>query len=306
MSLAPIVLFTYNRLEHTKKTIEALKANLLAIESELYIYSDAAKTDGVQSSVNEVRTYLEGVTGFKKITLIKREKNWGLADSIIDGVSNLVKQSGKVIVLEDDLVTRPYFLTFMNDALDYYQNEKQVWHISGWNFPIDTDKLDDVFLWRGMNCWGWATWADRWQHFERNPEKLVDTFSKQDIARFDLDNKARVFWRQVLQNYHNEKKTWAIFWYATIFKNDGLCVNPVKTYVDNIGEDGSGENCIVKDSTNEETFTLKSTVEFANNTSENMVALREIKRYYAKRQLPVHVRIINRLKTVIQQRTGIQ
>lgn len=300
MTLAPIALFVYNRQYHTQRTLEALQNNKLASESELFIYSDAAKNEDTQKSVDEVRDYIEKIDGFKKINIIKREQNFGLAKSIIQGVSEIVESYGKIIVLEDDLVTSPYFLTYMNEALDYYQDEKKVWHISGWNYPLNTDELDDVFLWRGMNCWGWATWKDRWKYFERDPEKLVNTFSKEDIARFDIDNKARVFWRQVLQNYHDEKKTWAIFWYATIFKNNCLCLNPALSYVVNIGEDGSGENCIVKGSVNEASFTSKSTVEFTSSISENMNALREIKGYYAKRQSPLHIRIINRLKSVMQ------
>jgi len=79
----------------------------------------------------------------------------------------LLNEYGKIIVLEDDLLTSPYFLKFMNEALEYYKNEKKVWHISGWNYPINNEGLDDVFFWRTMNCWGWATWADRWQYFEK-------------------------------------------------------------------------------------------------------------------------------------------
>jgi len=113
-----------------------------------------------------VRKYIHSINGFKKVTVVERDKNMGLADSIIDGVTTVVNQYGKLIVLEDDLVTSPYFLKFMNDALDFYQHEKKVWHISGWNYSITTNDLDDVFLWRLMNCWGWATWADKWQHYE--------------------------------------------------------------------------------------------------------------------------------------------
>ena len=161
-NLAPIVLFVYNRLWHTKQTVEALKKNELASQSEIFIYCDNAKSEKVQSSVNEVRNFVDTVDGFKKVTVIKREKNWGLSDSITDGVTKIVNKYGKIIVLEDDLVVSPYFLKFMNDALKFYKDEKKVWHVSGWNYPINSDNLDDVFLWRLMNCWGWATWSDRW------------------------------------------------------------------------------------------------------------------------------------------------
>lgn len=242
MTLAPIVLFVYNRPWHTKQTIEALQNNKLASDSELFIYSDETKNEDARKSVDEVREYIDTIDGFKKVTVIKREKNWGLADSIIDGVTKIVNQYGKIIVLEDDLVTSPYFLKFMNEALEFYENEEIVWHVSGWNYPIESDGLDDVFLWRVMNCWGWATWADRWQHYEKDIVKVIDQFSKDDIKRFNFDG-AEDFFGQVILNHDKRINTWAIFWYACIFKKDGLCLNPTQTFVENIGHDGSGVHC---------------------------------------------------------------
>ena len=116
MMAVPIVLFVYNRPWHTQQTIEALQKNDLASESELFIYSDAAKTEQDSLKVNEVRNYVHAIGGFKKITIIEREENWGLADSIIDGVTSIVNQYGKIIVLEDDLETSPFFLRFMNES----------------------------------------------------------------------------------------------------------------------------------------------------------------------------------------------
>jgi len=243
MMFAPIVLFTYNRPWHTRQIIDALQKNELARESELFVYSDEAKDDHARKSVDEVRAYLDNISGFKKITIIKRDKNWGLANSIIDGVSQIVKKYGSIIVLEDDIVTSPYFLKFMNEALKFYENEKKVWHVSGWNYPIQSNSLDDVFLWRGMNCWGWATWADRWKYYEKNIELTLSEFTKEDIKRFNLDGATKNFWSQITDNKNKKINTWAIFWYATIFKNSGLCLNPTQTLVENIGHDASGTNC---------------------------------------------------------------
>ena len=177
---------------HTKQTVEALQKNELASESDLFIYCDNAKNEEGQKIIDEVRNYVDSVDGFKKVTIIKREKNWGLANSIIDGVTKIVNEYGKIIVLEDDLVTSPYFLKFMNEALEYYKNEEKVWHISGWNYPINTDGLDDVFLWQLMNCRGWATWADKWQYYEKDVDKTIKEFSKEEIKRFNLDGNEEV------------------------------------------------------------------------------------------------------------------
>ena len=120
MKLAPIVLFVYNRPWHTQQTIEALQKNELVLESELFIYSDAAKIDDVKQAVDEVRSYIKSINGFKKITIIEREENWGLANSIIDGVTTIVNQYSKIIVLEDDLVTSPFFLKFKKPFKDRF------------------------------------------------------------------------------------------------------------------------------------------------------------------------------------------
>ena len=155
MSYAPILLFTYNRLNHTKHCIESLQKNALAIESELFIYSDAAKTEDQEQAVKDVRLYLQSITDFKKITIIERNKNWGLASNIIDGVTTQVKMYGKVIVLEDDLIVAPHFLDFMNDALELYKDEPKVGHIQACDFTKDPS-LPDTFLIKWTGSWGWG------------------------------------------------------------------------------------------------------------------------------------------------------
>ena len=194
MTLAPIVIFVYNRPWHIQQSLEALKKNELAKVSELFIYSDGPKDEDSIKGVEEVRSYIKDVSGFRKVTIIKRKENWGLANSIIDGVNEIVNKYEKIIVLEDDLVTSPYFLNFMNEALEFYKNKKKIWHISGWNYPIKTYGIEDVFLWRVMNCWGWATWKDRWQYFEKNTEKIVSEFSKSERKRFNFYGTKQGYW----------------------------------------------------------------------------------------------------------------
>jgi hypothetical protein len=157
-------------------------------------------------------------------------------------VTKIVNEYGKIIVLEDDIVTSPNFLKFMNDALTFYENEDKVWHISGWSYPIDLMSKDDIYLYRVMECWGWATWKKNWHYYEKNTKKLTKEFSKDDIRRFNLDNTYNG-WLQVILNKYRYMDTWAIYWYATIFKKNGLCINPMKSFVKNIGLDGSGQNC---------------------------------------------------------------
>ena len=269
MHLAPIVLFVYNRPWHTQQTVEALQKNELANESELFIYSDAAKNENAKAKVNEVREYIKNIDGFKKV---------------------------KIIVLEDDLVTSPYFLKFMNEALEFYKDEERVWHVSGWNYPIDIDRLEDLFLWRLMNCWGWATWADRWKYYEKNVNNIMKEFSKDDIKRFNIDG-VENFWGQVLANKTGKINTWAIFWYVAIFKQNGLCLNPSQTFVENIGHDGSGvhcgDSCAFSGS-----LSMKKQINFDIKIEENSLAVERIQQFYKSQQKSFFVRAINKLARV--------
>ncbi len=236
MNLAPIILFTYNRLNHTKKTIEALKANNLASESEIFIYSDAPKDNKAMKAVEEVRSYLDTVTGFKMITITKRNYNWGLADSIIDGVTTIINQYGKVIVLEDDIVTSTHFLQFMNDALELYKNEEKVMHISGYFFPVDTTNLPETFFYNQSSCWGWGTWSKAWGKIDTDIDSLLEKV--QHIKNQNQYFKSCL--SQLKSNKRGEIKTWAARWQASILLNRGYCLHPAVSYINNIGHDGTG------------------------------------------------------------------
>ena len=288
MSAAPIALFVYNRPWHTRQTIEALKKNNLAGSSDLFIFSDGPQTADAEKDVQAVREYVGTVRGFRSIEVFERERNFGLAESIVDGVSRLCNEFGKAIVLEDDIVTSPYFLEFMNQALKRYEAEKTVWHISGWNYPVDENGLPEAFFLRVMNCWGWATWADRWAFYRKEPERLVKTWSKRDIRRFNLDG-AHDFWWQVTSNYTGALNTWAIFWYATIFENSGFCLNPAKTFVRNIGHDGSGMHSQITD-IHASPMATRNIRNYPQTVVENERAVDLIKRFYRSTQPNLLVR----------------
>jgi hypothetical protein len=240
--IAPVALFVYNRPEHTRRTVEALAQNFGAEATHLYVFSDAPLSPEVAPAVSAVRDYVHDIKGFPQVKIVKRTVNFGLARNIIEGVTEVCNRHGRAIVMEDDIVTDKHFLNFMNAALQRYADDKNVWHISGWNYPINSNDLGDAFFWRVMNCWGWATWGDRWRHFRKSPQGLIQTWDKNRIKRFNLDG-AHDFWAQVKANHAGRMDTWAIFWYAAIFEHEGLCLNPVRSLVQNIGLDGSGQNC---------------------------------------------------------------
>ena len=171
MKYAPILLFTYNRPKHTIKTIESLKDNILAIHSNLFIYSDGPKSEEDRHLVNEVRKFIYNITGFKEVKIIKRDINFGLSKNIINGVTEMCNKYGKVIVLEDDLITSPYFLNFMNDGIDLYHNKHNVSSIHGYVYPTSFNLPNNFFI-KGADCWGWATWSSAWSHFEIDGAKF--------------------------------------------------------------------------------------------------------------------------------------
>lgn len=242
MKLAPILLFVYNRPDHVKRGIESLLANNLAKDSELYIFSDAAKNSETQTDVDEVRRFIHTIQGFKEIHYVERIENWGLARNIIDGVTSLVNQYGKVIVLEDDLIVAPYFLQFMNDALETYQDEENVCHIQACDFTKDTT-LPDTFLIKWTGSWGWATWKRAWKLFNPNGQELLDELIKRKLTyRFDFNGKYG-YTRMLRNQIKGKNNSWAIRWNASLFLADKLSLNVGKSLIQNEGFDGSGTNC---------------------------------------------------------------
>ena len=242
MNLSPILLFVYNRPAHTRRCIESLSRNSLAIESELFIYADGAKDQTVADEVEEVRQYIRSIQGFKKVTLIERNENWGLARNIIDGVSTQVKKYGKVIVLEDDLVVAPHFLRFMNDALETYQDEPKVGHIQACDFTQDAS-LPDTFLIKWTGSWGWATWERAWKHFNPNGKELLQELEARKLTyTFDFNGKYG-FTRMLRRQIEGKNNSWAIRWNASLFLKDILSLNVGRSLVQNEGFDGSGTNC---------------------------------------------------------------
>ncbi|MCY4045710.1 MAG: glycosyltransferase [Cellvibrionales bacterium] len=252
-TLAPIVLFVYRRLNHTKRVVAALQSNPLAKDSPLIIYADAARTANEQLAVSEVRAFIKTIEGFQSVKIYEQEKNLGLAQSIELGVTEVINDYGRVIVLEDDVLVAPHFLSFMNQALDRYQASANVWHVSGWNYPIVKKNIpskntispqveESCFFSIQMNCWGWATWQDRWGYYKKDPHDLINRWRWRDVLRFNLYSPAN-FWLQVKRNASGGLNTWAVFWYSTLFERKGLCLNPVRSLTHNIGFDGSGMHC---------------------------------------------------------------
>ena len=246
MKLSPIALFAYNRPWHIIQTIEALKKNEFAEFSDLIIFSDGAKDSNSSQKVDEVREHLKTISGFKTIRIIERGSNLGLGASIISGVTQVIDEYGRIIVLEDDLVTSPFFLRYMNEALNYYENDARVVSIHGYCFNIKG--LPETFFLKGADCLGWATWKSGWDIFEVDGSKLLEALEKENLlSRFDYFG-AYSYTQMLRDQIQGKNSSWAVRWYGSALLKDKLTLYPGQSLVSHIGSDGSGTNCGVDDS----------------------------------------------------------
>ncbi len=246
-SLAPIVLFVYNRPMHTEKTISALMGNPLAKESHLVVFSDGPKSPEDSQAVEKVREIVGELKGFKSVEVNFQEHNLGLANSVISGVTKIISQHGKAIVLEDDLEVSARFLEFMNSALVHYERQDSVFSIGGYQFPETTMTIPSGYeydTYSGFRCcsWGWATWADRWSQVNWNIED-TDSFFDNPVERDRFNRGGQDLSISLLEQRRAQIDSWAIRYCYSHFTNDKYCIYPTKTLVRNIGLDGSGIHC---------------------------------------------------------------
>ena len=246
-NLAPVVLFCYNRPWHLRQTIESLQLNALAPQSELIVFSDGPKQEFDGPLIQEIRNYLNEVDGFKSVKIIKSEKNQGLAASIINGVSEILSLHERVIVLEDDMLSTPDFLTFMNDALNIYKSRSDIFSVTAYSppFKIPSDYRQDLYLAPRASSWGWGTWLNKWQQADwdvKDFEQLKNDDSL--IKKFNLGGED--LWPMLVKQQLGVINSWAIRWTYCQFKNNAFGVYPVRSKIKNIGTDGSGTNFTFK------------------------------------------------------------
>ena len=246
MTLSPIVVFTYNRPEHTRLTIEALLNNEFASQSDLIVYSDGWKDEITKQSILATRKYLHAITGFKSLKVIERNENFGLGNNIIDGVTTTLMSYDRIIVLEDDLITSPFFLKYMNEGLNEYEKEDDVISIHGYVYPMKK-KLPDTFFIKGADCLGWGTWKRGWNLFEKDGSILLDKITKEKKhSEFDF-NGSYPYSKTLEKQVGGITNSWAIRWYASAFINNKLTLYPRQSLIFHNGSDGSGTNCGISD-----------------------------------------------------------
>ena len=302
MELAPIVVFSYNRPDHLRRTLEALAKNDLAEESVLYIYCDGAKPNATVEQklcVAKNREVAHATTGFKELHVVEAEHNKGLANSIIGGVSEVVNKYGRVIVLEDDLLTSPYFLKYMNSALEYYNNRPAVMSISANRPPVDKMEIPadypyDVFVCLRSYSTGWATWKDRWERVDWSMD-YFEEFVKHP-EQIEAFNRAGDDMTRLLQMQKDGKiDSWAMRFGFAHFKEHSVAILPCVSYVDNIGFDGTGIHSGTN-TTNEFRNDLSLSVKeprFVDLVYEDSRIINAFYNRFCEKRRPLYQRIIN-------------
>ena len=296
--VAPIILFTYRRAAHTCRCVESIKASPLAEESNLYIFADAPKGSADFADVQEVRDYIKTITGFKSVVIEEATENRGLANSVIYGVGKVLEEHGRAIVLEDDLVLSPYFLSYMNEALEMYKDEEDVININSHvlSSPMTFNKN---FLISFANSWGWATWKRGWQYFETDANKLLAKIESEGREReFDMGYH---FTRMLREQCEGKINSWAIRWNATLFVNKKLSLNVGRPLVVNGGFGEGATHCNTPDLFSVKLYTHEIHPEKITPTVEDKAMRNRLRLTYMLRTSytnKLRVAIISKLKAI--------
>lgn len=242
---APIVVSVYDRLDHLKRCVESLKTNNLAIESILYVVSDAAYKEEHVDRIRRVRDYISSINGFKEVRPVFREKNLGAQKSVGLVLDNILSTNDSFIFLEDDIVVSNNFLQYLNDGLAYYREQKNVFAICGFKAPFDLpfNYKEDVFFYPCNSPWGFATWKDRWVSVNHD---YYDRYSelKKDRQKFKEFVSIGFYIKGILKADSKEEIVAGdLRVYYHMFQHNMCSVFPVKSKTQNWGFDGTGEHC---------------------------------------------------------------
>jgi hypothetical protein len=296
---APVALFGYNRPLHLQKAIEALKKNPESTDTDLFVFIDGPKVhDQEKDAIQMCRDLALTISGFRNVTTHIQEENLGLAASIKFGVSSVLEKNDSIIVIEDDIVLSPKGLQFLNEGLARYEQEEQISSIHAYQYPI-REKFDECVFLRGADCWGWATWKDRWASTTFDSKILRNQILEQNLGfEFDLDGSM-----QYLAMLDNQTKgkidSWAICWHASMFLQNRFTVFPPKPLAANIGTDGSGSHAGARDIF--KVFLSQDTKWVFPNKIEESTSYRQAMIEFYKENMP-RVSIVIKVLKVLRRR----
>ena len=282
MTLAPIIIFAYNRPVHLQQTLDALAKNEWAEQSDLFIFCDGAEEGALAEQLDRIkenRKVAHAAKGFKSVTVIERPKNIGLKANIVGAVTEILNKYGRIITLEDDIVTSKGFLRFMNEALDMYMDDEQVMHISGYMWPHRWPLPETFFYEVPYPGGGWATWARAWKYYDDDAAKLYHIWE----SRWDEFNMfgGDYLQKQLAANYEGRMNTWFVKWHAILLERGALTLYPGNSLTNNIGFDNLATNCY--ESHKFDVVPVDSITVKRRPIRENMLAAHEIYAFYQGR-----------------------
>jgi hypothetical protein len=285
-----IALFVYNRPEHTQEVLNSLQKNKIP---KLYIFSDGVKDGKDKNTVGKVRNMIDSID-WRETEIIKSQENKGLANSIVYGVNYVLERHTRIIVLEDDCVPSDDFVDFMEKCFDKYENNEKVMNVTGYSLPINIPSgypCDIYFSYRSSS-WGWGTWRRAWKYFDRNKLILAEIEKSPNLRK--KINRAGEDLIPMLKNQINGKlDSWAVFWSINIIKNDGVCINPVRSKIKNIGHDGTGVHCVTNN--RYKVKIIKEDINLLNLPDEIIIddiVVKRCKKYF-------HINLKNKIKAKI-------
>jgi hypothetical protein len=297
--IAPVALFVYKRKEHTRRVVEALENNVLARETDLFIFSDGAKSQRDRGDVEAVRKYVNGIKGFRSVSVIESKTNKGLATSITEGVAWVLERYPNIIVLEDDLVTSPYFLSYMNEGLTMYEHDDEVVSIHGYVYPVRGHTPQSFFI-RGADCWGWATWRRAWKLFEHDGRKLLQELKEKNLtSTFDFEN-AYPFTKMLEDQIEGLNDSWAIRWNASAFLKNKLTLYPGVSLVRNIGFGPAGTHTTTAQSAYDVVLRSEPIVLERIEVAENVAMRSALSRFFRRSKTSLLQRVITKLARLIK------
>lgn len=234
------ILFCYNRSRHLGEVLAGLRKNQGL--TKLYIFQDGLKCEEHRLEWEKVKAEIEDIDWcIKEYHLSPYNK--GLACSIVDGINTVLKENDAVIVLEDDCVPTANFISFMHQCFEKYHEDKRVYSVSGYSYPIELEKSEwDVYGCGRISSWGWGTWKDRWQIYQKDYE-MVKKMKQDKVLSQWLATWGRDLENMLVNNVRGQGDSWAVFWALAVIMRNGICINPYKSFIRNIGMDGSGVHC---------------------------------------------------------------
>ena len=237
---APIAIFVYKRARHVRQLLQSLARNAPVARSPITVYCDGPRGEHEAQEVRAARAAVRELAP-AHARIVERERNLGLARSVIAGVSEVIAEHGRAIVLEDDLELSRSALDYFNSALERYRDAERVMHIAGYMYPVGA-ALPESFFYREATCYGWATWARAWQRFEPDA-RVIRAAVEARGARGAFDVEGSIDFFGMLENQiAGRADSWAVRWYGSLWLHGGLALHPGRSLVRNTGFDGSGEN----------------------------------------------------------------